>query len=202
MRHRTFVVTAIAATMMLGACKKDPPPPVEPTGPTAEELAEMERQRIQDSIDAARRAEEARLAEQRRAEEARMRAIADATNTLLERVHFDYDLAEIRPDAERVLRAKLGVLRASPAVRIRIEGHCDERGSNEYNQALGNRRAQAIIDFFTNFGLDASRFTLVSFGEENPLVNRSDEDAWAMNRRGEFIITAGRDQINPGGGTP
>lgn len=203
MRHRTFVVTAIAATMMLGACKKDPPPPVEPTGPTAEELAEMERQRIADSIAAAEAAaERARLAAERAAEEERMRAIADARSTLQERVHFDYDLAEIRPDAERLLRAKLGILRASPAVRMRIEGHCDERGSNEYNQALGNRRAQAIIDFFTNFGLDASRFTLVSFGEENPLVNRSDEDAWAMNRRGEFIITAGTDQINPGGGTP
>jgi peptidoglycan-associated lipoprotein len=203
MRHRTFVVTALAVTMMLGACRKEPPPPPEPTGPTAEELAEMERQRIADSIAAAEAAaERARLAAEREAEEARMRAITDATNTLLERVHFDYDMAEIRPDAERLLRAKLGILRASPAVRMRIEGHCDERGSNEYNQALGNRRAQAIIDYFTNFGLDASRFTLVSFGEERPLMNRSDENAWAMNRRGEFIITAGRDQINPGGGTP
>jgi peptidoglycan-associated lipoprotein len=200
MKHRTFVVTALAVTMMLGACRREPPPPPEPTGPTAEELAEMERQRIADSIrQAEAEAEAARLAAERRAEEARQRAIGEARNTLMERVHFDYDLAEIRPDAERLLRAKLTILRASPAVQMRIEGHCDERGSNEYNQALGNRRAQAIIDFFANFGLDASRFSLVSFGEERPLVNRSDEDAWAMNRRGEFILTAGQNEINPGG---
>jgi peptidoglycan-associated lipoprotein len=200
MKHRTFVVTALAVTMMLGACKKDPPPPPEPTGPTAEQLAAMERQRIQDSIAAVEAAaERARLAAEREAEANRVRAMAEARTTLTERVHFDYDMAEIRPDAERLLRAKLTILRASPAVRLRIEGHCDERGSNEYNQALGNRRAQAVIDFFTSFGLDASRFATVSFGEERPLQNRSDEDAWQMNRRGEFIITAGQDEINVGG---
>ena len=106
-------------------------------------------------------------------------AIAAARATLAERIHFDYDMAEIRPDAERILRAKLAILRASPNVMLRIEGHCDERGSNEYNDALGNRRAQAVVDFFTNFGLDASRFAIVSFGEDRPLASQSDEDAWA-----------------------
>jgi len=200
MKHRTFVVTALAITMMLGACKKEPPPPPAPTGPTAEELEQRRLDSIRAVEEAAAAAEAARLAEeQRRAEEARLRAIAEARNTLTERVHFDYDMAELRPDTERLLRAKLTILRASPAVRLRIEGHCDERGSNEYNQALGNRRAQTIIDFFTNFGLDASKFAIVSFGEERPLVNRSDEDAWASNRRGEFILTAGQNDINPGG---
>ena len=118
---------------------------------------------------------------------------------MAERIHFDLDMAEIRPDAERVLRAKLAILRASPNVQLRIEGHCDERGSNEYNDALGNRRAQAVVDFFTGFGLDASRFAIVSFGEDRPLVTRSTEDAWSQNRRAEFIITAGQNDINPGG---
>jgi len=199
MRYRTFVVTALAAVVFVGACKKDPPPPPEPTGPTQAEL---------DSIAAAEAAAaEARAAEAaaRAAEEAaareaaaRERALAEARATLAERVHFDLDMAEIRPDAERVLRGKLAILRASPAVMLRIEGHCDERGSNEYNDALGNRRAQAIVDFFTNFGLEASRFDIVSFGEDRPLANRSSEDAWAQNRRAEFIITAGQNDINPG----
>ena len=130
---------------------------------------------------------------------AREAAIREARATLAERIHFDLDMAEIRPDAERVLRDKLAILRASPSVQLRIEGHCDERGSNEYNDALGNRRAQAVVDFFTGFGLDASRFAIVSFGEDRPFVNRSDEDAWAQNRRAEFIITAGQNDINPGG---
>ncbi len=196
MKYRTFVVTALAAVLFVGACSKDPPPPPEPEGPSAEEL---ERQRIADSIAAAEEAarQAALAAERERA--AREAAIAAARETLLERVHFDYDMAEIRPDAERILRDKLAILRASPNVQLRVEGHCDERGSNEYNDALGNRRAQAIVDFFTGFGLDASRFAIVSFGEDRPLANRSDEDAWAMNRRGEFIITAGENDINPGG---
>jgi peptidoglycan-associated lipoprotein len=194
MKYRTFVVTALAATLFVGACKKEPPPapPPGPTGPTAEELAEQ--QRIRDSIAAAEAARQAALAAERAAEEARQRARA----TLTQRIHFDYDMSEIRPDAEQVLRSKVEILRASPNVRIRIEGHCDERGSNEYNDALGNRRAQAVVDFFTNFGLDPSRFATVSFGEDRPLVRASNEEAWAQNRRAEFIITAGEGDLNPG----
>jgi peptidoglycan-associated lipoprotein len=191
MRYRTFVVTALAATLLVGACKKEPPPPPPgPTGPTAEEL---ERQRIADSIRAAEEAARlAREAEERAAREARERA----RTILTQRIHFDFDMSEIRPDAEQVLRQKVEILRASPNVQIRIEGHCDERGSNEYNDALGNRRAQAVVDFFTNFGLDPSRFTTVSFGEDRPLVRASNEEAWAQNRRAEFVITAG--EVNPG----
>ena len=196
MRYRTFVTTALAAVVFVGACKKDPPPPPEPTGPSQAELDSIEAARLAAEAAAA---EAARLEAERRAEEARRAAVAEARTTLAERIHFDLDMAELRPDAERVLRAKLGILRASPNVVLRIEGHCDERGSNEYNDALGNRRAQAVVDFFTNFGLDASRFAIVSFGEDRPLASQSNEDAWAQNRRAEFIITAGQNDINPGG---
>lgn len=197
MRNRSFVVIALAATMILGACSKDPPPPPAPTGPTAEELA----QRRADSI-AAVRAEEARLrAEEdarRRAEEAARRAMEAARNTLTSKVFFDYDMSEIRPDAERILQSKVEILRASPTVRLRIAGHADERGSNEYNLALGNRRAQAVVDFFTNFGLDAGRFSIISYGEERPASMGSNENAWAQNRRAEFVITAGQNDIITG----
>lgn len=196
MRYRTFVATAMAAVLFVGACRKEPPPPPEPTGPTAEELAA---QRRQDSIAAAEAAARAAAAAAEREAAAREAALAAARTTLSERIHFDYDMAEIRPDAEQVLRAKLNILRASPDVMLRIEGHCDDRGSNEYNDALGNRRAQAVVDFFTGFGLDASRFAIVSFGEDRPLAMGENEEAWAENRRAEFIITAGRDDINPGG---
>jgi peptidoglycan-associated lipoprotein len=194
MRYRTFVVIAAAAVLFVSACRKEPPPPPEPTGPTAEELAEQ--QRIRDSIAAAEQARRDSIAAAEAAERARETALREARATLAERIHFDYDMAEIRPDAERILRDKLAILRASPNVQLRVEGHCDERGSNEYNDALGNRRAQAVVDFFTGFGLDPSRFSIVSFGEDRPLVNQSNEDAWAMNRRAEFIITAGENDIN------
>lgn len=196
MKYRTFVVAALAAVLFVAACKKEPPPPPAPTGPTPEELAE---QRRLDSIAAAEEAAR-RAAEEaaRQAAEERARLVAEARAALTERVHFEYDMADIRPDAEEILMAKVEILRASPAVRLRIEGHCDERGSNEYNLALGNRRAQAVVDFLTSYGLDASRFETVSFGEERPLVNASNEEAWAQNRRAEFIITAGQNDINPG----
>jgi len=112
-------------------------------------------------------------------------------------VFFDYDVSEIRDDAAALLRTKVNILRASPQVRLRIEGHCDERGSTEYNLALGNRRAEAIRQFLTGFGLSDNRFEIVSFGEGRPNGSGSNEAAWARNRRGQFVITAGADAINP-----
>jgi len=197
MKYRSFVVTVLAATLLMGACRKDPPPPPAPTGPTAEELAQARA----DSIAAVRAEEAAARAEAeaaRRAEEAARRALEAAREALTAQVYFDYDMSEIRSDAERVLRGKVELLRNSPQVQLRIEGHADERGSNEYNLALGNRRAQAMVDFFTNFGLDGDRFSIVSYGEERPAVQGSNESAWSQNRRAEFIITAGQDAINPG----
>lgn len=192
---RRFAVPVLAATLIVGACKSEPPPP--PPAPAVN----------QDSLDAVRAAEQAerdRLAREaadreRRAreEEARRRAVNAARATLEEMVYFDYDMSEIRDDAAAVLRRKLEVLRASPQVQLRIEGHADERGSTEYNMALGNRRAEAVRQFLTGFGLSEARFAIVSFGEERPQAMGSNESAWARNRRAEFVITAGAGAINP-----
>lgn len=127
-----------------------------------------------------------------------MAAIRAARSTLEEMVFFDYDMSEIRDDAATRLRAKVAILRASPQVQFRIEGHADERGSTEYNLALGNRRAEAIRQFLTGFGLAENRFEIVSFGEGRPLQQGDNEAAWARNRRGQFVITAGANAINPG----
>lgn len=189
MNVRRLVIPVLAGSLVLAACKKDPPP--EPTPPPAEAQPDPDSLRAAQRADSIRRAEEeaARLEEQRR------QAVAAARATLEEMVFFDYDQSDIRPEAEVILRQKVDILRRSPAVRLRIEGHADERGSTEYNLALGSRRAEAVREFFVGFGLDPSRFETRSYGEERPLVNRSDEAAWARNRRAEFIITAGADQI-------
>ena len=191
MRIKDLLVPGLAAALVLGACSKDPPPPPAPTGPTAAELA----QRRADSIAAARAAEEARRrAEEEAAERERARldrARADARSTLEEMVNFDYDMSEIRPDAEQILRRKIPILRNSPTVRLRMEGHADERGSTEYNLALGSRRAESVRSFLAGFGIAVDRLTTTSFGEDRPLVNRDDEAAWARNRRVEFVITGG-----------
>jgi peptidoglycan-associated lipoprotein len=154
----------------------------------------------QDSVRRAQeaaQAEAARLAAERAAEAERQRRVAAARSTLEELVFFDYDDSTIRSDAEAVLRRKAEILRASPQVRIRIEGHCDERGSTEYNLALGNRRAESIRQFLSGFGISADRFEIVSFGEDRPLAQGANEQAWARNRRGAFVITAGANAINP-----
>jgi peptidoglycan-associated lipoprotein len=118
-------------------------------------------------------------------------------NTLREMVFFDYDESDIRSDAETVLRSKIPLLQANPQVRMRIEGHADERGSTEYNIALGTRRAQSTVTFLTGFGLSANMFTILSYGEERPIEAASSEGAWARNRRAEFVITEGGNNLRP-----
>lgn len=192
---RRFFVTVFAATLLVGACGGDPPPPPPPPQPDQDSL-----QRYNDSVAAAeaeRRAEAQRLAAERAAEAELQRAVRAARATLEEMVFFDYDMSEIRDDAQAALRAKVDILRASPQVQIRIEGHADERGSTEYNMALGNRRAEAVRQFLAGFGLAENRFEIVSFGEGRPLQQGSSESDWARNRRGQFVITAGANAINP-----
>lgn len=192
---RRFFVTVFAATLLVGACGGDPPPPPPPPQPDQDSL-----RAYNDSVaaaEAARRAEAERLAAERAAEAERQRQRRAARATLEEMVFFDYDMSEIRDDAEATLRAKVDILRASPQVQIRIEGHADDRGSTEYNMALGNRRAEAVRQFLVGFGLAENRFEIVSFGEGRPLEQGATESAWARNRRGQFVITAGANAINP-----
>jgi peptidoglycan-associated lipoprotein len=195
MIYRRVLVPVIAASLLLAACRRDPPPPPAPTGPTQAQLDSMRQDSIRRAEEARRAAEEAEA--ERRAAEARAAAVRAARATLEETVYFDYDESAIRPDTERVLRQKVEILRNSPQVSIRIEGHADERGSTEYNLALGNRRAESVRQFLTGFGLSADRFSIVSYGEERPQASGSNEAAWAQNRRTEFVITAGADQIVP-----
>ena len=192
---RRFFVMVFAATLMVGACGGDPPPPPPPPQPDADSLAAYN-----DSVAAAaaqRQADAEAEAAAAAAERQRQAAIRAARATLEEMVFFDYDVSEIRDDAQTALRAKVDILRASPQVQLRIEGHADDRGSTEYNMALGNRRAEAVRQFLTGFGLAENRFEIVTFGEGRPLQQGSTESAWARNRRGQFVITAGANMINP-----
>ena len=106
-------------------------------------------------------------------------------------VHFDFDRWEIRPEDRVTLDRKAAILGSNGGLRIRISGHADERGSDEYNLALGNRRAGAVKTYLGNKGIDASRIEVVSYGEERPVAMGHDEDAWFQNRRAEFEATAG-----------
>lgn len=110
-------------------------------------------------------------------------------------IHFDYDKSDIKPEDRPVLDMKAAIMRANPAVRIRVSGHADERGSDEYNLVLGNQRALAAKSYLEAKGIDGSRIEITSYGEERPMDRAGTEDAWAKNRRDEFEITAGGGQL-------
>lgn len=110
-------------------------------------------------------------------------------------IHFEYDQDQIRAGDAAILDQKAAILLANPGLRIRIAGHADERGSDEYNLVLGTRRATAAKRHLEAKGVDGSRIDIISFGEERPVDPASNEGAWARNRRGEFEIVAGGDRL-------
>ncbi len=104
-------------------------------------------------------------------------------------IFFDYDKASIRPDARKVLSEKAAFLNAHPQMKVRIEGNCDERGTSEYNLALGERRAKAAQDYLVFLGIKPDRISIISYGEEKPLDPGHNEAAWAKNRRDHFVVS-------------
>jgi peptidoglycan-associated lipoprotein len=139
-------------------------------------------------------AERDRLERERMAREAAERARA-VTADMAAMINFDYDQAVVRPADQATLDRKAAIMAANPNLKIRISGHADERGSDEYNLALGNRRAAAAKRYLVSKGVDGSRIDVISYGEERPLNPGNDESAYAQNRRDEFEVTAGGDNL-------
>lgn len=192
-RIRSLALIAVAMTAVTAsACKKKPvvvPPPAPAPKPFN-----------QDSADAAERARKAaaeaaaKLAAEKAAAEAAARLaaeIAAAKAAFAAPVYFDYDKSDIRDDQKAVLEAKIPLLNANPDMRIRVAGNTDNRGSDEYNLALGTRRAAEVKRYLVARGIAESRIDVVSFGEERPAASGDNEDAWGKNRRDEFEIIAG-----------
>jgi peptidoglycan-associated lipoprotein len=111
-----------------------------------------------------------------------------AADAALKNIHFDYDKYEIKQNDRTVLQGIADFMKAFPTAKIEIQGHCDERGTNEYNLALGNKRAAAAMAYLKTLGVDEARFTTISFGKEKPICTEAKEACWSQNRRGEFHI--------------
>ena len=105
-----------------------------------------------------------------------------------EDIYFDFDKSTLSPSAQDNLLRKAEWLRENYDATVTIEGHCDERGTNEYNLALGDRRAESAKDFLSDLGIDPSRLSTISYGEERPVDPRRNEEAWAKNRRSHFNV--------------
>jgi peptidoglycan-associated lipoprotein len=183
-RASRAITLSLISLVALGACKKKPqvaPTPETtptaapaPTTPTPPPTNGCDAACMRDK-DAAAMAEAARL----------------ATATLTATVYFDYDRSDITDDTRTKLDAKVPILTQNAAVKIRIAGHTDSRGSDEYNLALGQRRAAAAKRYLTDRGIDGSRIEIVSFGEERPTCSDESDTCFSRNRRDEFEITAG-----------
>ena len=161
----------IFAAVLVGGCASQETS--EPAGPTPEEIAAQE----------AAAAAEAQAAAD--AEAARMKALEDAVAAAGNVVYFDFDKSTLTPATRRVLDAHIALAKEGDG-SVRLEGHADERGTREYNMALGERRANAVADYMVVNGISRMRIETVSYGEEQPAVAGSNEAAWAQNRRVEI----------------
>jgi peptidoglycan-associated lipoprotein len=178
----------LAAAAFAVACGGQPAPEEPAPEPTPVAEPEPAPEPVDDS------AERERMERERVAREAAERSRAVAAD-LAAMINFDYDQANVRPADQGTLDRKAVILNANPNVKLRISGHADERGSDEYNLALANRRAAAAKRYLENKGVDGSRLDVISYGEERPLNPGSDETAYAQNRRDEFEVTSGGDNL-------
>ena len=189
-----WLAVPVACASLALACHHAAPVVQVAPQPNADSMALAERAR-RDSIARAEaeqraRAEAERLAEQRRADSlaALKRSSEEVKAILATMIHFDFDKSDIRPGDAQVLDQKIPLLRANPSVRLQITGNCDERGSDEYNLALGNRRAISARTYLASHGIDAGRIETISNGKERPINPGHNEEAWAMNRNDQFTV--------------
>ena len=200
MTNRTTVLVVLAAASVgMTACRRQPVAPAPAPAPVASNTNAQARA---DSIAAAQRRADslaaARAAEARDAAARAQAAQGELSSILAARVYFDYDRDALRDDAMATLDQKAAVLQANPAVTLTITGHTDERGSDEYNLALGQRRAAQVKRYLVSKGIDGARLNTQSMGESQPAVQGSDEGAFQQNRRAEFEARNAGTLVRPG----
>lgn len=204
----TMFVLLFCVAVFLPGCPKKSVMKHEPGMTSAEEAAARDRAA---RLEAERAAREARERELRDKEEAAQREAAKRAaekefekslvakkypgiegevfeSRLLKDIHFDFDKYDIRPGDAEILKENAALLLKYPKAKIQIEGHCDERGTNEYNLALGERRANSAKRYLVSLGISEDRLSTISYGEERPLDPGHNEEAWAKNRRAHFVI--------------
>lgn len=183
-----ILCTLLALTAAACGKKIKPLTPAPASTAQADSIERARQQAVDDSLRALRERE---LERQRQAAALAEAQEAEAVALITGTVYFDYDQSALSSEARATLDAKVPALQARPAFRIRITGHTDERGSSEYNLALGLRRAAELKAYLVANGIDAARIDISSMGEERPAAQGSNEAAWALNRRAEFVQVTG-----------
>jgi len=200
MRTNYLAIGLVLAALGVGglACRKPAPMPEPPKVDLAAEAAAKAKAEAEAkaAAEAKRKAEEEarRKAEQEKAEAARkaeankLAAYKKAAEKALQDVHFDYDKSVIKEEDKAALQALADFMRANPQAKIQLEGHCDERGTVEYNLALGERRAAATKAYLKALGVGDDRMDTISYGKERPLCTEANEGCWHRNRRAHPVL--------------
>ena len=191
-----LIISALVGTLIMGCAAKQQVPP----GPTAEELAMQRQQAVADSLakvkaDSLAQVQADSLAqvaemERQRQEQERQRQMEEERQAKesMGTVYFDFDKSDLKPAARDILQKNAELIRKYGDWKVTIEGNCDERGSTEYNLALGERRANIVKDYYVNYGIDGDRLEIISYGEERPVDPGHNEAAWAKNRRAVTVV--------------
>lgn len=169
-----FLVASVGASFLFfsGCAKKPPVVEPEPPPPPVVETPRPPPKPVEVDQDALRRQRiQARIAE------------------TFKPIYFEYDMSSLSDEGKRIASAIGDLMKEVPEITARIEGHADERGTNEYNLALGERRAKAVQDYLSSYGVKGGRLNIISYGEEKPAMEGSDESAFSKNRRDEFTTT-------------
>jgi peptidoglycan-associated lipoprotein len=199
-----IIVLVLGLALIVTGCPKKTVMKEEPSVTAADQAAaereraarlEEERQRALREQELKAKEEEARRAQEQKEFEKSLVAKKYPgiegevlESKMLKDIHFDFDRYDIRPGDAEVLKENGSLLEKFPNVKIQIEGHCDERGTEEYNLALGERRANSARNYFVTLGISPDRISTISYGEERPLDPGHNEDAWSKNRRAHFVV--------------
>lgn len=186
-KHWTVLALALMALVVFSfaACTKSKISSQPSTTTSAEEEA---RKRAEEEARQKALREENLKEEALSEQEARERMESEKSMFENDDIYFEFDSIRLSPEAQEILTQKAAWLRKNPAARITIEGHCDDRGTNEYNLALGEGRANSARAYLVDLGIKESRITTISYGEERPIATGQNEEAWARNRRAHFVI--------------
>jgi peptidoglycan-associated lipoprotein len=187
------VLVVFLMFFIIGCAKKyvkAPEEPVKEEEPAVEETLKPEKEKVEEVVEEKILPKEEEVVKEEVIEpEPQLVAKAEVEiEKVLKDIHFDFDKYDIRPDARPILDSIASWLRENEEVNIIIEGHCDERGTNEYNLALGEKRAKATRDYLVSLGVSPKRMSLITYGEEKPLCTEKNEACWQKNRRAHFVI--------------
>lgn len=167
---RNFRLVAMAAVLVVAGCASKPKPVAEAPPPTPPPAPSVQSQ-VESTVVPG--------------------SVQDFRVNVGDTVHFDYDKYDIKSEDRDLLQRQAAWLQKYPQVRVTVEGHCDERGTREYNLALGARRANAVKEYLVSLGVSSSRLDTISYGKERPICTESNESCWGQNRRGVTTITSG-----------